>query len=104
MKKLILILISSIYLLGNSDLEKERELELQRFKSYLDIESLSNDCKTSIKDLIKKNIEYNTAFDNFLKNKNSSYDTAYSNLKNAEKYSMTICTKKDFDLMIETHK
>ena len=64
MKRLMLILISSICLFGNSDLEKERELELQRFKSYLDIESLSNDCKTSIKDLIKKNIEYNIAFDN----------------------------------------
>jgi spore coat polysaccharide biosynthesis protein SpsF (cytidylyltransferase family) len=104
MKRLMLILISSICLFGNSDLEKERELQLQKFKSYLDVEALSTDCKISIKDLIKKNIEYNIAFDNFLKNKNSSYDTAYSNLRNAEKYSMTICTKKDFDFMKETHK
>lgn len=101
MKKMILILISSIYILANSDLEKERELHLQKLNSYLDIEALSTNCKESIKDMIKKTIEYDIAFDNSMKNKNANMDIASNNLKSAEKYSMTICIKKDFELMKE---
>lgn len=108
MKKIFFILIVSIYLFADAELEKERELQLQTFTNFLKIEELSNDCKSSIKEMIKMTIEYNTAFDNYLKYKdgrfNKSYNIADDNLKNAEKYFSTICTKNELEIIEKSTK
>lgn len=106
MKKILLLLIFVISIYANDDLSKERELELKMYSDALNIKDLTNDCKSALKDIIKKTIENNKDFDNFIKYNSNTYSITYKKssdtLSNSKKYLMIICNDNDLKLIRES--
>ena len=105
MKKILLLLSFIISMYANDDLEKQREIELKMYSNSLNIQELSNDCKIALKDIIKKTIDYNMNFDNYIKDKGTKFikslNEAEDNVEKSKTYFITICTKNDLKLIKE---
>ena len=103
MKKILLLLSFIISMYANDDLEKQREIELKMYSNSLNIQELSNDCKIALKDIIKKTIDYNMNFDNYMRNKTKESSIELNKIENdvkkSKEYFITICTKNDLKLI-----